>query len=273
MSEGVSIEATSAVGDEVRALSVRVKDLQSELEKVRNDLDAERSKGFWSRVFRRPATDHGIEGTRERIRGKIAMSLIITLIVVVLATLVYLTWLSVGLAEVGTDDLNTVIPMVGTTLLTPLVGLIGAVTGFYYGGQQALQAASEASEAAQKTQETAHDTQKGVAQVATQAATQAAIKAAITPAATQAPSQTTQESTKAATQAATEVATEAATRAATEAATRAARDAVIRTVAAGQPEEPQGTETQPEEPQDAEREAAEQKGDGETNVGEESSER
>ena len=46
MSEGVSIEATSAVGDEVRALSVHVKELQSELEKVRNDLDAERSKGF-----------------------------------------------------------------------------------------------------------------------------------------------------------------------------------------------------------------------------------
>src|ERR687889_85893 len=245
MSEGVSIEATSAVGDEVRALSVRVKDLQSELEKVRNDLDAERSKGFWSRVFRRPATDHGIEGTRERIRGKIAMSLIITLIVVVLATLVYLTWLSFGLAEVGTDDLNTVIPMVGTTLLTPLVGLIGAVTGFYYGGQQALQAASEASEAAQKTQETAHDTQKGVAQVATQAATQAA----------------------------TEVATEAATRAATEAAARAATEAVKRTVAAGQPEVPQDAETQPEGPQDAEREAAEQRGDGETNVGEESTER
>jgi cytoskeletal protein RodZ len=261
MSEGVSIEATSAVGDEVRALSVRVKDLQSELEKVRNDLDAERSKGFWSRVFRRPATDHGIEGTRERIRGKIAMSLIITLIVVVLATLVYLTWLSFGLAEVG------------TTLLTPLVGLIGAVTGFYYGGQQALQAASEASEAAQKTQETAHDTQKGVAQVATQAATQAAIKAAITPAATEAPSQTTQESTKVATQAATEVATEAATRAATEAAARAATEAVKRTVAAGQPEVPQDAETQPEGPQDAEREAAEQRGDGETNVGEESTER
>src|SRR5215217_7543996 len=158
MSEGVSIEATSAVGDEVRALSVRVKDLQSELEKVRNDLDAERSKGFWSRVFRRPATDHGIEGTRERIRGKIAMSLIITLIVVVLATLVYLTWLSFGLAEVGTDDLNTVIPMVGTTLLTPLVGLIGAVTGFYYGGQTANtaanQAASRTSEAVQRHADT-----------------------------------------------------------------------------------------------------------------------
>jgi hypothetical protein len=237
MSEGVSVAPNGGVGDEVRALSAHVSELQSELEKVRNDLDAERSKGFWSRVFRRPATDPGIEGTRERIRGKIAMSLIVTLIVVVLATLVYLTWLSFGLANVGTDDLNTVIPMVGTTLLTPLVGLIGAVTGFYYGGQQALQAASEASQAAQKTQETAHDTQKGVAEVATQAA----VKAAITPAAAQAASQTIQESTEAATRAATEAATEAATKAATEAANR--------TVAGGRPEN---------------------EGDEETNAGEES---
>ena len=242
MSEGVSVEANGAVGEEVRTLSVHVEELQSELEKVRKDLDAERSKGFWSRVFRSPATDLGIEGTRERIRGHIAMSLILTLIIVVLATLVYLTWLSFGLANLGTDDLNTVIPMVGTTLLTPLVGLIGAVTGFYYGGQQALQAASEASQAAQKTQETAHDTQKGVAEVATRAA----VKAAITPAATQ-------ESTEAATRAATEAATRAATRAATEAATL--------TVADRRPEEPQGTEP----------EAAENEGDEETSSGEESS--
>src|ERR671920_1033048 len=176
MSEGVSIEATSAVGDEVRALSVHVKELQSELEKVRNDLDAERSKGFWSRVFRRPATDHGIEGTRERIRGKIAMSLIITLIVVVLATLVYLTWLSFGLAEVGTDDLNTVIPMVGTTLLTPLVGLIGAVTGFYYGGQTAVQAASQATNATTQGASQATNAASQGARTATQAATETAAR-------------------------------------------------------------------------------------------------
>jgi hypothetical protein len=37
----------------------------------------------------------------------------------------------------------TVIPMVGTTLLTPLVGLIGAATGFYFGGQASAQASQD----------------------------------------------------------------------------------------------------------------------------------
>ena len=106
---------------------------------------------------------------RERIRGQIAIALIASLIVVVVTTLVYLVWLSLGLT-VTTQDLSTVIPMIGTTLLTPLVGLIGAVTGFYYGGQQALQAASEAS---QRTQETSQGAQEGITQAATQAATQA----------------------------------------------------------------------------------------------------
>jgi hypothetical protein len=196
----VSAEVIGTGGEEVRALRVQIERLTQDLETLQNRLEAERSKSFWSRVFGRPTTEP-VEGIRERIRGRIAMSLILTLIFVVLATLGYLVWLSFNLAQVDTQDLNTVIPMVGTTLLTPLVGLIGAVTGFYYGGQQALQAASEASQAAQKTQVTSQDAQKGVTQ---------AVAEAVAPAATRAVAEAV---TPAATQAATEAATEAVSQA------------------------------------------------------------
>jgi hypothetical protein len=172
----VSEAVTGAGGEEGPALSAQIERLQREVEQLQKDLQAERNKGFWRRVFGSPSAEP-VEGIRERIRGRIAMALIVTLILVVMATLGYLVWLSFDLAQVGTEDLNTVIPMIGTTLLTPLVGLIGAVTGFYYGGQQALQAASEASEAAQKTQATSQDAQMGVAQAVAETVTPVATEA------------------------------------------------------------------------------------------------
>jgi hypothetical protein len=184
-------EVPGAGGGEVRALRAQIEQLERDLETLRNNLEAERSRSFWGKVFGRPATEP-VEGMRERIRGRIAMALIVTLIFVMLATLGYLVWLSLNLTQVSSDDLNTVIPMVGTTLLTPLVGLIGAVTGFYYGGQQALQAASEASQAAQATQ--------AATQAVTPAATQAVVEA-VTPAAAQVAAQA---ATRAATQAASQ---------------------------------------------------------------------
>ena len=48
--------------------------------------------------------------------------------------------------------------MVGTVLLTPLVGLIGAVMGFYYGGQTAVQAASQTADATKAVAETTQNT-------------------------------------------------------------------------------------------------------------------
>jgi pyruvate/2-oxoglutarate dehydrogenase complex dihydrolipoamide acyltransferase (E2) component len=108
-----------------------------------------------------------MERARERIRGRIALILITALLVVMGLSFWYILRMSRNLGAVTTDDLITVIQMVGTTLLTPLIGLIGAVTGFYYGGQTAVQAASQG------------------AQTATQAATQAA-QAAQTQAAAQA---------------------------------------------------------------------------------------
>jgi hypothetical protein len=45
--------------------------------------------------------------------------------------------------------------MVGTTLLTPLIGLIDSVMGFYYGGQTAVSAATQTFEATKAASATA----------------------------------------------------------------------------------------------------------------------
>ena len=104
-------------GEGERTLRVRIEQLERNLETLQNDLKAERSNtgrsntgrsnSFWSREFGRPTTEEPVEGMRERIRGLIAMALIVTLILVVLATLGYFVWLSLNLDQVSTDDLNT----------------------------------------------------------------------------------------------------------------------------------------------------------------------
>jgi hypothetical protein len=106
------------------------------------------------------------------MRGRLAIALVLTLIVVVVATFGYLLMLSRNFGELTTDDLIAVIPMVGTTLLTPLVGLIGAVTGFYYGGQTAVQAASQATNATTQGASQATNAASQGARTATQAATE-----------------------------------------------------------------------------------------------------
>jgi hypothetical protein len=119
----------------------------------------------------------GADKTRERIRAILAFALVATLIVVVGATFWYLVLLSRNFSELKTDDLISLIPMVGTTLLTPLVGLIGAVTGFYYGGQTANTAANQATAQANDALQQHADTTR---EAATQAAAQAAQEAART---------------------------------------------------------------------------------------------
>jgi hypothetical protein len=74
------------------------------------------------------------ERLREQMRGWIALVLTAALLTLVLFTLLY-----VILSGLPTDELVRVIQGVGATILTPIVGLIGAVTGFYYGGQTAAQ--------------------------------------------------------------------------------------------------------------------------------------
>jgi hypothetical protein len=117
--------------------------LQAEIEDLREKLNQESSKSFLPRLFGlRPRAQEDPEQYREKMRGRLAIRLLWALIAVVVGTYAYI-WIS----ELNPNELNSVVPMVGTTLLTPLIGLIGAVMGFYYGGQTAVQAASQNAEA------------------------------------------------------------------------------------------------------------------------------
>lgn len=134
-------EAEVPAGQDAKRLRVQIAELQRELE-------AERSIGLLRRLFGlQPRAAETPEQARERMRGVTATALIRTLIAVVAPTFLYLWWLSRTFAQLTTDELVTVIPIVGTTLLTPIVGLIGAVIGFCYGGQAAAQA-TQATQAA-----------------------------------------------------------------------------------------------------------------------------
>jgi hypothetical protein len=133
--------------------------LRAEIDQLKKALDEERSRGFLRRfVGLGPRTAEETEKTRERMRGRLALLLVAALIVVVGLTFVYLLILSRGFGDLTTDDLIALIPMVGTTLLTPLVGLIGAVMGFYYGGQTAVSAATQTAAATKEATESASTT-------------------------------------------------------------------------------------------------------------------
>jgi hypothetical protein len=171
-------------------------------EEVESSKETESSKGgFWHRLLRIP--DEDTERARERTRARIAYALIGTLVVAIASTFLYVVTLSAG--QLSPQEIINVTHGLGTTLLAPLVGLIGAVIGFYYGGQTAVQGAQQATAASQKHAETTQETSK----VATEAATQA--------------TQAAQETSKVATEAAKE-ATQAATQA-TQAATQATQTA------------------------------------------------
>jgi hypothetical protein len=86
-----------------------------------------------------------MEVEREITRRRIAYYLIGTLLVVVVSTLLYIVALSL-FGNLTTDALMSINQTVGTTLLAPLVGLVGAVIGFYYGGGAAVQGAQTADQ-------------------------------------------------------------------------------------------------------------------------------
>jgi hypothetical protein len=90
--------------------------------------------------------------------------LIATLVIVILASFVYIIWGSVKAGNLTIDDLSSMIQTIGTTLLAPLIGLIGAVVGFYYGGQTAVQGAQTATQASSQATQAA----QSVAQTATE---------------------------------------------------------------------------------------------------------
>ena len=88
-----------------------------------------------------------MERTREQTRGRIAFVLIGTLVAVVLGTIAYMTWLTT-IKGMTPEEVINLMQGLGTTLLAPIVGLIGAVIGFYYGGQAAVQGTQSAAQAA-----------------------------------------------------------------------------------------------------------------------------
>lgn len=67
----------------------------------------------------------GIRQKRESYRGRIAMSLLAILALVIVAT-----FLLVAIERVEVSEIETLTSL----MLTPIVGLVGAATGFYYGG-------------------------------------------------------------------------------------------------------------------------------------------
>jgi hypothetical protein len=72
--------------------------------------------------------------------------LIGTLVVVVLGSFVYVIWMSLRAGDMTLELLISVMQTIGTTLLAPIVGLIGAVVGFYFGAQTAVQGAQAANQ-------------------------------------------------------------------------------------------------------------------------------
>lgn len=71
------------------------------------------------------------EETRETVRGRIAIALLTMLGFLLLAA-----FFSVWFGWATTADTETLL----TILFTPVIGLVGAVTGFYYGSQTVLNA-------------------------------------------------------------------------------------------------------------------------------------
>jgi hypothetical protein len=108
------------------------------------------------------------EKRREDTRRRIAYALIGTLVIVVVASFVYIILLSFKANELSLDALVSVIQAIGTTLLAPLTGLIGAVVGFYYGGQTAVQGSQTATQAATQAAQAAADVARAAAQPAGQ---------------------------------------------------------------------------------------------------------
>jgi hypothetical protein len=125
--------------------------LTKQIDQLNSEVNEERSKGFLRRLFGiRPSSrweELETEATRERMRGRLAITLILALIALMALTFAYLLVLSRQFGDLTSDDLISLIPMVGSTLLTPLVGLIGAVMGFYFGGETAVSAASQTADA------------------------------------------------------------------------------------------------------------------------------
>jgi hypothetical protein len=125
-------EVAGTLKKEIDELRKDIGKLRTDVQEVGRDVQEERSNRLTS-----------AEKSRERWRGTVAVILLSTLVAVMGFTFYYLVMLSSNFGELTMDEVGSVIPMVGTTLLTPLVGLIGAATGFYFGGQASAQASQD----------------------------------------------------------------------------------------------------------------------------------
>jgi len=115
-------------------------------------------------------TNSNADREREKARAWIAGSLIGALVVVVVGTFVFVIWMSARAEQMSTDEVISVLQSIGTTLLAPLIGVIGAVIGFYFGGQAAVQGAKTATQAvsqgAQQSTEAGTQTTRAVREAA-----------------------------------------------------------------------------------------------------------
>lgn len=93
------------------------------------------SQGPRSQAQDRQPQENEIELVRERQRGRIAILLVLSLLAIVVLTLWYVLTASSPSGEQETNDLANILQTLGINILTPLVGVIGAVVGFYYGVQ------------------------------------------------------------------------------------------------------------------------------------------
>jgi hypothetical protein len=164
-----------ALEENLEALRKDNAELKGRLNQIQQDLasvKSESSRGFWRKLFRvaaKPPDD--MERARERTRARIAYSLIGALVIVVAATFLYIATSATG--DLAPGDVINVMQGLGTTLLAPLVGLIGAVIGFYYGGQTAVQGVRQAGEVATASQQQTQDATKAATEAVTKAVTQA----------------------------------------------------------------------------------------------------
>lgn len=117
-----------------------------------------------------PIEDISADREREQTRRRIAYTLIGTLVVVVLGSFLYVIWMSLRAGDMTLELLISVMQTIGTTLLAPVVGLIGAVVGFYFGAQTAVQGA----QAANQSTRTATQATEAVTRAASDLATQIA---------------------------------------------------------------------------------------------------
>lgn len=93
-----------------------------------------RKKPHYVNVFYPPTKTFRLEEEREKKRGQIAVLLVRLLVGIVVASFVFTYLRSVTSMEIGGIAVKDVKEIL-TMIFSPIVALVGAVTGFYFGGK------------------------------------------------------------------------------------------------------------------------------------------